>query len=465
MTRRAPRAVRARRAIAAVAVLAVGSALALLTAPGISSAATTTAAAAAPTAATPVQHLVVMTQDAHSFDNYFGTRAGVDGIPPSACSPVHTGVATPCVVPFSLVDAGLHPTLRNTAAAQAASETGGTMDGFVVAQTTGRVDGTGAMGFYRPSDLPVTSQLADQGVLFDHWFSAEPGNGIANRVFALTGVTVPEVSQVPAAGWPDLPVVFDRLQAAGVSWKVYVENYEPALSLATAGRTELRGGQVARVPLLAMARYEKDPALMSHVADLDTYYSDLAAGTLPAVSWIVTTASTERPPTDPTVGQRAVRSVVNALEESRDWGSSAFLLTYDSSGGWYDHVAPPVEKGYALGMRVPTILVSPYATAGTVDHTDLDSASVLRFIETNWSLLPLGARDSAAPDLATAFSFQAVPRAAAVVGLVDHTPASAQPRRPIIYATYLFAVLAAALVIFWAALSGRRRAAGDEVTA
>lgn len=412
-----------------------------------------------------MKHLVVMTQDAHSFDNYFGTRPGVDGIPTAACNPVHAGTSTPCVAPFSIVAAGLHPTLRNTVAAQTASVAGGTMNGFVVAQTTGRVDGTGAMGYYRPSDLPVTSQLADQGVLFDHWFSAEPGNGIANRVFALTGVPVPEVSQVPAAGWPDLPIIFDRLQAAGVSWKVYVENYEPALSLATAGRTELRGGQVARVPLLAMARYEKDPALMLHVADLSTYYSDLALGTLPAVSWIVTTASTERPPTDPTVGQRAVRSVVNALEESGDWGSSAFLLTYDSSGGWYDHVVPPVETGYTLGLRVPTILVSPFATAGTVDHTDLDSASVLRFIETNWSVPPLGARDTAAPDLTSVFSFQGAPRAAAVVGLVDHTPAPAQPRRGIIYATYLFAVLAALLVVLWAVLVGRRPIAVSEVTA
>ena len=422
-------------------------------------------AASATSATTPVQHLVVMTQDAHSFDNYFGTRAGADGIPGGVCVPERVGVAAPCVAPFSLVAAGLHPTLKNTAAAQAASETGGTMNGFVAAQTTGRVDGTAAMGYYRPSDLPVTSELADQGVLFDRWFSAEPGGGIANRLFAISGVASPEAAHVPSSGWPDRPVIFDRLQAAGVTWKVYVENYEPALSLKTAGRTELRGGQVARVPLLAMARYENDPALLAHVADLDTYYADLAAGRLPAVSWIVTTASTERPPTDPSVGQRAVRSVVNALEESSAWGSSAFLLTYDSSGGWYDHVRPPAEKGYSLGLRVPTILVSPLAAAGAVDHTQLDSSSVLSFIERNWSLRPLSDRDAAAPNLLSAFSFQAAPRAAAVVGLVEHAPAQAQPKRLIIYATYLAAVLLALLVVGWAAAGSRRYLRAPEVPA
>jgi phospholipase C len=413
--------------------------------------------AATPVAArTPIRHLVVMTQDQHSFDNYFGMRTGVDGIPGGVCVPAKTGSSTPCVAPFPLKGSGLRPHLRATAAAQKVSVANGRMNGFVQAQTTPHLNGKGAMGYYLPNDLPVTTQLADQGVLFDHWFSSVPGGTIANRLFAVSGAAVPDTDQVPAAGWPDLPLIFDRLQAAGVSWKVYVEHYEPALTVKTAGLKARRGGQVARVPLLALTRYEKNPDLASHVVDLETYFSDLATGALPAVSWIVTTSSTERSPGEPLQGQREVRNVVNALGGSSAWPSSAFLLSYDSSGGWYDHVAPPTEHGAVLGLRVPAMLISPYATPGLVDHVQFDSASVLRFIETNWSVAPLTSRDANATDLGTAMSFGRIPHPATIVGTSGsrlHVPI---PNRLIIYGVYLMALVAVGAVVVWVTLRSRQ---------
>jgi phospholipase C len=411
--------------------------------------------------ATPIRHLVVMTQDQHSFDNYFGERSGADGIPDGVCVPAKAGTSSPCVAPFGLKVSGLRPTLRATAEAQQVSVADGTMDGFVQAQTTRHSDGKGAMGHYLPSDLPVMTQLADQGVLFDRWFSSVPGGSIVNRLFAVSGKVVPDTDRVPTAGWRDLPVIFDRLQAAGVSWKVYVEHYEPALTVTTAGPKALRGGQVARVPLLALTRYEKSPDLTSHIADLDTYYSDLATGALPAVSWIVTTSSSERAPADPVVGQREVRNVVNALGESSAWPRSAFLLSYDSSGGWYDHVPPPTRQGASLGLRVPAVLVSPYATPGLVDHAQLDSASVLRFIETNWALAPLTARDAGATDLTTAFAFDRPPHASTIVGTSGGRPPAPDPNRLIVYGSYLMALLLVAGTVAWAALGTRRSAPGD----
>jgi phospholipase C len=437
-----------RRAIRSAAAGAAALVLAGLSA-GASQAATRDSAK------TPIRNLVVMTQDQHSFDNYFGIRDGVDGIPSGVCVPVTALSSTPCVTPFLLKASGLKPNLLATATAQEVSVAGGLMNGFVQAQTTPRTDGSGSMGYYSPSDLPVITQLADQGVLFDHWFSALPGAGIVNRLFAMSGAVTPDTDQVPAAGWTDLPVIFDRLQAAGVPWKVYVENYVPTLTVATAALRARRGGQVARVPLLALSRYENNPALMSHIADLGTYFSDLADGSLPAVSWIVTTSSTERPPADPTAGQREVRNVVNALGESSAWPNSAFLLTYDSSGGWYDHVAPPTEQGAALGLRVPTLLISPYATPGLVDHAQLDSASVLKFIETNWSLTPLTARDAGATDLATALTFGRPPHEPTTVGPSATSLQVPVPNRSIIYGVYLLAALGVAVIVSWAALGGR----------
>lgn len=407
-------------------------------------------------ARTPIRHLVVMTQDQRSFDNYFGMRAGVDGISGGICVPVKVGSSTPCVAPFPLEGSGLRPNLRATAAAQQVSVANGRMDGFVLAQTTPHINGKGAMGYYQPTDLPVATQLADQGVLFDRWFSSVPGGTIANRLFAVSGAAVPDIDQVPAAGWPNLPLIFDRLQAAGVSWKVYVERYEPALTITTAGPKARRGGQVARVPLLAMTRYEKNADLASHVVDLDTYFSDLAAGALPAVSWIVTTSSTERAPGEPQLGQRVVRNVVNALGGSSAWPSSAFFLSYDSSGGWYDHVAPPTEHGAVLGLRVPALMISPYATPGTVNHRQFDSASVLRFIETNWSVAPLTSRDASAADLGTAMSFGRTPYPATIVGTTGGRPQAPIPNRLIIYGVYLMALVAVGAVVAWVAWRSRR---------
>lgn len=412
-------------------------------------------------ASTPIHHLVVMTQDQHSFDNYFGMRSGVDGIPDGVCVPAKAGSSTPCVAPFPLKASGLRPTLHATASAQQVSVANGRMDGFVQAQTTPHTNGKGAMGYYRPADLPVMAQLADQGVLFDHWFSSVPGGTIANRLFAVSGTAVPDTDQVPAAGWPNLPVIFDRLQAAGVSWKVYVEHYEPALTVKTAGPKARRGGQVARVPLLALTRYEKSPALASHIVDLETYFSDLATGALPAVSWIVTTSSTERAPADPLQGQREVRNVVNALGGSSAWPSSAFLLSYDSTGGWYDHVAPPTEQGAVLGLRVPALLISPYATPGLVNHDQFDSASVLRFIETNWSVASLTSRDASATDLGTAMSFGRTPHPATIVGTSGGRPQAPIPNRLIIYGVYLLALAAVVAVVAWAGSGGRQATLGD----
>jgi phospholipase C len=417
--------------------------------------------AAANNPRTPIRHLVVMMQDGHSFDNYFGSRRGADGIPVGVCLAATSSGPKPCVSPFPLKSSGLTPTLHPTAAAQLASVAHGHMNGFVQAQTTPHTSGKGAMGYYPASDLRVLSQLADHGVLFDRWFSSVPGGGITNGLFAVSGKAVPDTDGVPASGWPDLPVIFDRLQAAGVSWKVYVEHYQPALTVTKAGPNGLRHGQVARVPLLALSRYQHSKALASHITDLKTYFSDLSTGTLPAVSWIVTTSSTERPPASPEKGQRVVRNVVNALGASSAWPSSAFLLSYSSSGGWYDHVAPPTQPGAALGLRVPALLISPYTTPGRVDHGQFDSASVLRFIESNWSVPPLTSRDGHATNLSAAMSFGSTPKPATIVGTSPGRQPPPIPSRLIIYVVYLTAFLGVGLVVAWAWARDPRKALGN----
>ncbi len=163
---------------------------------------------------------------------------------------------------------------------------------------------------------------------------------------------------------------------------------------------------------------------------MQEFYRDAQTGQLPAVSYIAPGGLSEHPPGKLAAGQTFVRSIVNELMRSPEWSSTAFVLTYDSWGGWYDHVAPPAVDRYGYGFRVPALLVSPYAKRGSIDHATLDFTSILRFIEDNWSLAPLARRDADASSIASAFDFAAAPRGAAFVS-ADRT---AQVRRDGAYA-------------------------------
>lgn len=394
-------------------------------------------------ATTPLRRIVVMSQEGHSFDNYFGHRAGVDGLPAATCLPAAHGKSQPCVQPYP-ISGSPHAKLRGTAAAEAQAVDKGRMDGFVRAQAVHGSDGQVAMGYYPAQQLPVLTGVADRGVVFDKWFAALPGTAVANDLFGVAATSPANVGQVPTSGWGDTPLIFDRLQKAGVSWRIYVENYQPTLTIRTAHSTQQRStGQVARVPVLATSRFLASSSLQSHVVDLSRYYQDLAEGDLPAVSFIVSTQHTELAPRNPNIDERVVGSVVNGLLSSSAWKQSAFFLTYANSGGWYDHVPPPTISGVPAGLRVPTVLLSPYVSAGTVSGTTYDSAAILKLIEQNWSMSPLTSHDRDAASLLPLFSFRATPARPALIGVTPSRPVIQQPSRTVLYLGYLLALLAA----------------------
>ncbi|HKC27850.1 MAG TPA: alkaline phosphatase family protein [Jatrophihabitans sp.] len=385
-----------------------------------------------------IRHVVVMTQGGRSFDNYFGRRPGVDGIPATSCQLPSSAKQPVCIAPHVLTPASRQLPLLSTAGIEAASINHGGMNGFVRAQASDRSDGMAADGYFRPGSLPLLDDISRRAVLFDHWFAGVPGGTVANRFFGITAKPPGDRQQVPPQGWPVTPTIFDRLSAAGVSWRVYVQNYEPALTIDTASTKQLIGGQVPRVPLLAMRRFLDDPALSSHVMDLDRYYSDLAANRLPALSWIVSTSTTEQAPQDPTRGQQLSRAVINALLMSSAWQHAAFLLSYDDSGGWFDHVRPPTVAGATVGLRVPTMLLSPYAVPGSVNHATFDAASTLKLIEQVWRLAPLSVRDLVARSPLSAFDFNRTPQTTSLIAVPGGGPVP-QPRRLVLYLGYLAA--------------------------
>ncbi|MGA8926594.1 MAG: alkaline phosphatase family protein [Solirubrobacterales bacterium] len=383
---------------------------------------------------TPIQHVVVLMQEHHSFDSYFGTYPGADGIPAGTCMPVDPGrLDLGCVKPHGIANGSVedHPVSAATAAGQL---DGGRMDGFLSAiqAQSGRLD-PNVMGQYSSRDLAYYWNVADHYVLFDHFFASSRGGSVSNRMYWVAGrpgIRDPSQELIPEGGF-DLPTIFDRLEAKGVSWKFYVQNYNPNINFRTrttahrgsraVGGSLLNlphdsGSQTARVPLLDMARYVDDPDLARRIVPIQQYYKDLATGNLPAVSYIASSGSSERAPGSIGSGQALVRNLIASLATSTAWSTSAFMWTYDDWGGSYDHVLPPAVDRFGYGFRVPALLVSPYAKPGTVEHSTLDFTSILKFVETNWQLRPLARRDRTAGSIAGAFDFSAPARSPILLG-------------------------------------------------
>ena len=459
-----------RPVLAAVALLAIaGLAAAASPAAGRNAATGDAAPGAArgksqpiPWTTTPIEHLVVLMQENHSFDNYFGTYPGADGIPDGACMPIDpaAGNAGTCVRPFHLGDNEVlmdDPSHSTTTAR--AQYNDGKLDSFISALNQRNQDGRLAMGHYDDTELSFYWNLADQYVLYDRFFSSAMGGSFTNHLYWVAGIPDASAGQPINTYLDGRKTIFDLLQARGVSWKFYVQNYDPTLTYRTVlQHPGNRASQVIWVPLLNIDRFLDDPSLGGHIVDLQQYYRDLADGALPAVAFIAPSGPSEHPPSNVRSGERFVKTLLQSLMQSAAWPSSAFLLTYDDWGGWYDHVAPPQVDAYGYGFRVPALLVSPYARRGAVDHTTLDFTSILRFIEDNWSLPSLSSRDASANSIVGGFDFAAAPRSAVVVPFsrVDASVPKA-PVRGIIFLSYGAGLLLSAWLFFLAARGSRKR--------
>jgi phospholipase C len=216
------------------------------------------------------------------------------------------------------------------------------------------------------------------------------------RVYQLENQGAAGAAQIPQyweARWPctDVAVLPDRLEAAGISWKEY-------------------RGENEWVQPLRMVRHVRFSSMWNDVVGSEDFIPDLKAGNLPAVSWVTPPfALSDHPPQSVCRGEDWTVNLINAIMQSPDWSSTAIVLTWDDFGGFYDHVPPPHVDLYGLGPRVPTIIISPYARPGYVDHTTYEFASVLRFIETIFDVPPLTSRDATSSDMLGAFDFSQKP--------------------------------------------------------
>lgn len=198
----------------------------------------------------------------------------------------------------------------------------------------------------------------------------------------------------------DFQTLGDELDAAGVSWKMYAPvegKYD--------GGFQGSGGYIWTV-YDAIRHMRDSPAWAEHVVPIDDFVTDAQSGSLPSVAWISTPSPvSEHTPQSVCTGENWTVSLLQALAGGPQWSQSAVFLTWDDFGGFYDHVAPTQVDMYGLGFRVPLIVVSPWAKGGTIDHTRAEFSSVLKFIETDFDLPPLTARDTNAVDMTQDFDF------------------------------------------------------------
>lgn len=342
--------------------------------------------------AAKIKHIIYIIQENHTFDNYFGTFPGADGFPAGVKLPERPGAA-PTVAPFHLQS--LNHDLSHAWEVAWKAYDGGQMDGFVWAE--GSKD---TMGYYDASDLPNYWTYAKEFVLMDAFFSSLMGPSLPNHLYTVAGQSggvTKNMKEAPAAGF-NFPPLASLLARSNVTWKYYDGKPDPrAFSLWN--------------PLPGFTEFKDNPALMEHLHGTEQFFADLRNGTLPQVAWVVPNGQeSEHPPQNLQLGMWYVTDLINAVMKSPYWDSTAIILTWDDYGGFYDHVPPPQMDKYGYGPRVPTIVISPYAKKGFIDHTQYDFTSVLRFIEKRFGLPALTDRDRNANDLLAAFDFDQAPR-------------------------------------------------------
>jgi phospholipase C len=369
-----------------------------------------------------IQHVVIIMQENRSFDSYFGTYPGADGIPPGVCVPNPPG---PCVRPFHDRNdrnaGGPH-----SEANWVADVDRGTMDGFVRQQQAGlrsceatfnpacgsATDHADVMGYHDGADIPNYWAYAHDFVLQDHMFESNDSWSLPAHLFLVSewsarcsrtgdpmscvnatqspsnppdyqrqvGITDPTPPDYP---WSDLTYL---LHKNGVSWAYYVFNgSEPdcdndaAMSCSSVPQHARTPGIWNPLPYFDTVRQDRQ---LTNIQSLSDFFAATKADTLPAVSWVIPNGGvSEHPPALVTAGQTYVTGLINAIMQSPDWASTAIFLTWDDWGGFYDHVRPPRVDENGYGIRVPGLVISPYARRGFIDHQTLSFDAYTKFIE------------------------------------------------------------------------------------
>jgi phospholipase C len=428
-----------------------------------------------------IRHVVIIMQENRSFDSFFGTYPGADGIP------AKNGQFTVCVPDPRTkgCDKPYHnPSLVNGGAGHNLSDAiadidGGKMDGFVKTAEDEPTRGCSAnpptpvclpssapdvMGYHDAREIPNYWTYAKDFVLQDHMFESVDSWSLPAHLYLVSGWSAhctstnpdsctndPEQGAAAAAGLSlkDLPAAFRSCMAAhgvtkfsstsitdpkviaageaclgyltpaqlrlllgnggeaaqlglyswtdltyllhkdGVSWAYYVQSGiqpdcddNPDQTAAGCAPVAQGAGTPSIWNPLPSFTDVKEDGQLGNIQNLSGFYGAAEHGTLPAVSWIAPTqANSDHPPANLATGQAYVTNLINTIMRGPDWDSTAIFLTWDDWGGFYDHVVPPMVDQNGYGLRVPALVISPYAKQGYIDHQTLSFDAYNKFIE------------------------------------------------------------------------------------
>lgn len=354
-----------------------------------------------------IRHVVLVMLENHSYDNLFGLFPRGEGIPPwySAVHPSGDPEAPrlrPIPVPADRTSTWfINPNYWTMRAAM----NGGAMDLFPLLM------GVHSMTVFDRSHIPNLWRLAERFVLADSYFQPVVGLSLPNRLHSLAA---------QCGGWlsnrlpPDplaYPTIFDRLTAAGLSWGYFQGGYRRWM-YRLPPRPVIPGYDWASfMPIYLFPSLHGDEAFWhAHVGNTGDFLALLRAGRLPAFSYLTPHPLQTMHPFAPIRwGDTWLGQLVQSLMDSPAWQHLAVFITYDDSGGYFDHVPPPQPTPHGYGPRVPLVIVSPYARAGSVYSRTAEHASILAFVERRWGLEPLSERDATADPLLDAFDFSQDP--------------------------------------------------------
>ena len=361
-----------------------------------------------------IKHIVFIVKENRSFDSYFGTFAGADGASSGVTS---TG---------SVVQLGRTPD-------KTPYDIGHDWEDALTAMDNGKMDKFDLVkhgndkGYLLPytqmteAEIPNYFAYAKRFVLADRMFSSLSGPSFPNHLYTVAAqaggalsnptkstswgcdadedetvqVMDPEGKISPKFPCFDFPTLADSLQAAGISWRYY------------APHKGVYGYQWSTLDGIRHIRF--GPQWKRNVVSDKQFARDAKRGKLPSVSWVVTGGASEHPPFSTCAGENWTVRQINAVMRGPQWSSTAIFLTWDDFGGFYDHVAPPSLDKFGLGPRVPLLIISPYARAAKVIHTQYEFSSFLAFVETRFGIKPLGERDAQANNMLDAFDFDQKP--------------------------------------------------------
>jgi phospholipase C len=414
-----------------------------------------------------IEHIVIIYLENHGFDNLYGQFPGANGLQQLENVPLQTDLnGKPYATLPPVMNAKLkHPderfpkNLPNKPFAidqyvpadqkigdlvhryyqNQAQIHGGLNDHFAAISDAGGL----VMGYYDGRNLPLW-KYAQKYTLADNFFQGAFGGSFLNHFWLICACT-PHFNDAPdelkikldASGnmlkdgnvTPDgyavntlqpstqpyfpgtqaklrlplqtMPTIGDRLNDKQISWAWYSGGWKDAVE-----GNPSKNFQFHHQPFGYFSRYaEGTTARAAHLKDEADFEEAIKTGTLPSVSFYKPIGDLNEHPgyADVISGEQHIADLLARIEASNQWKNTVVIVTYDENGGFWDHVAPPVKDRWGPGNRVPALIISPFAKRGFIDHSEYNTSSILKFIESQFELEPLGSRDTTANNLSNSF--------------------------------------------------------------